>query len=73
MPVIFGCLWTDFRLATCSVSTRAMTSEETIDASTPIDSVTPNPLTGPEARKNSSPAASKVVMLLSMIADQALL
>ena len=50
-----------------------MTSAETIEASTPIDSVTPKPRTGPEARKNSSPAASSVVTLESMIADHALL
>ena len=50
-----------------------MISEEIIEARTPIDSVTPKPLTGPEARKNSSAAASSVVMLLSMIADHALL
>jgi hypothetical protein len=47
------------------------TSAVNIDATTPMDSVTPNPRTGPEAKKNSSPAASRVVMLESAIADQA--
>ena len=47
-------------------------TEETIEATTPIDSVTPKPLTGPEAKKNSSPAASSVVTLESRIADHAL-
>jgi hypothetical protein len=42
-----------------------------IEATTPMLSVTPNPFTGPAARKNSSPAASSVVMFESMIADQA--
>ena len=60
------------RRTTTSVSTRATTSAETIDATTPIDSVTPKPLTGPLARKNSSAAASSVVTLESRIADQAL-
>ena len=60
------------RRAAQSVSTRATTSAETIEATTPMDSVTPNPLTGPEAKKNSSPAASSVVTLESRIADQAL-
>ncbi len=55
-----------------SVSTRATTSAETIEATTPMDSVTPKPLTGPEAKKNSSPAASSVVTLESRIADHAL-
>ena len=54
-----------------SVSTRATTSAETIEATTPIDRVTPNPLTGPDAKKNSSPAASRVVMFESRIADHA--
>jgi hypothetical protein len=39
-----------------------------MEASTPIERVTPNPRTGPDARKNSSPAASRVVMLESAIA-----
>ena len=55
-----------------SVSTRATTRAETIEATTPIDRVTPKPLTGPEAKKNSSPAARSVVMFESRIADQAL-
>ena len=50
-----------------------MTSAEIIEAMTPIDSVTPKPLIGPEPRKNSSPAASRVVTLESMIAVHALL
>ena len=50
-----------------------MTSAEIIEAMTPIDRVTPKPLIGPEPRKNSSPAARRVVTLESMIADQALL
>ena len=59
------------RCAAQSVRTRATTSAEIIDATTPIESVTPNPLTGPDAKKNRSPAASSVVMLESRIADQA--
>ena len=49
-----------------------ITSAVNIEASTPMVSVTPNPRTGPEARKNSSPAASSVVTLESAIALQAL-
>ena len=56
-----------------SQSTRATISAETIEAMTPMDSVTPKPLIGPEPRKNSRPAASRVVTLESMIADHALL
>ena len=56
-----------------SVSSRAITSAEIIDAMTPIDSVTPKPLTGPEASTNSRPAASRVVTLESMMAIHALL
>ena len=56
-----------------SQSTRAMISAEIIEAMTPIDSVTPKPLIGPEPRKNSRPAASRVVTLESMIALHALL
>ena len=68
MPLTSGRVVTQ-RLATAhSASTRVTTSAETIDASTPIDSVTPKPRTGPEARKNSSPAASRVVTLESRIA-----
>lgn len=37
-----------------------------------MPSVTPNPRTGPDARKNSSPAAMRVVMLESAIALKAL-
>ena len=55
-----------------SASTRVMTSAETIEASTPMASVTPKPCTGPDARKNSSPAASRVVTLESTIALQRL-
>ena len=43
-----------------------------MEASTPIERVTPNPRTGPDARKNSSPAASRVVMLESAITLSAL-
>ena len=56
-----------------SASTRAMISAEIMDAMTPIESVTPKPLIGPEPSTNSSPAASRVVTLESMMADQALL
>ena len=50
-----------------------MISAETMDAMTPMDRVTPKPLIGPEPRKNSRPAASRVVTLESMIALHALL
>ena len=53
--------------------TRATISAETIEAMTPMDSVTPKPLIGPDPRKNSRPAASRVVTLESMIALHALL
>ena len=43
-----------------------------IDTSTPTDRVTPNPRTAPEARKNSRTAASRVVMLESTMALNAL-
>ena len=56
-----------------SESTRAMTSAEIIDAMTPIESVTPKPLIGPEPSRKSSAAASRVVTLESMIALHALL
>ena len=56
-----------------SVSTRVTSSAETRDASTPMTSVTPKPRTGPEARKNSRPAASSVVTLESAMALNALL
>ena len=72
-PVIAGRLAMNFEETPISVSTRAMTSAEIIDAMTPIESVTPKPLTGPEARMNSSAAASRVVTLESMIALHALL
>ena len=49
-----------------------MTSADTIEASTPMPSVTPKPLTGPTRGRNSSPAASSVVTLESMIALHAL-
>ena len=58
--------------ATSSASTRVMTSAVNSDASTPIARVTPNPRTGPEARKNSRPAASSVVTLESTMALHAL-
>ncbi len=48
-----------------------MTRAETIEASTPTVRVTPKPRTGPEARKKSSPAASRVVTLESAMADSA--
>ncbi len=60
------------RRTTRSVSALVSTSADTMDATTPIESVTPNPLTGPDARKNSSAAASSVVTLESRIADHAL-
>ena len=72
-PVIAGCLETNLVPTPISVSTRAMTRAEIIEAMTPMDSVTPKPLTGPDARMNSSAAASRVVTLESMIAVQALL
>ena len=50
-----------------------MMSAEIIDAMTPMDSVTPKPLIGPEPRKNNRAAASRVVTLESMIAVHALL
>jgi hypothetical protein len=43
-----------------------------IETRTPTDSVTPKPRTAPEARKNSSTAASRVVTLESAIALSAL-
>ena len=45
--------------ARASASTRQTTSADTIEARTPMDKVTPNPRTGPEARKNSSPAGEQ--------------
>ena len=73
-PVIAGRRRDELGVETpISVSTRAITSAEIIEAMTPIDSVTPKPLTGPEASTNSSPAASRVVTLESMIAVHALL
>ncbi len=55
------------------MSTRVTSSAETTDASTPMTSVTPKPRTGPEASRNSRPAASSVVTLESAIALNALL
>ena len=43
-----------------------------METSTPIERVTPNPRTGPAARKKSSPAASRVVMFESAMALSAL-
>jgi hypothetical protein len=48
------------------------TSAVNSDTTTPTESVTPKPRTAPEARKNSSPAASRVVTLESAIALKAL-
>lgn len=45
-----------------------MTSAENIEAMTPMARVTPKPLTGPEPRKKSSPAARSVVMFESATA-----
>ncbi len=50
-----------------------MSIAEISEASTPMASVTPKPLTGPEASQISRPAASRVVMLESAIALQAFL
>jgi hypothetical protein len=50
------------------VTTRAVN----IDTSTPTDRVTPKPRTAPDARKNNSTAASRVVTLESAIALSAL-
>ena len=68
-----GCRATHGIETPTSVSIRAITSAEIIEAMTPIDSVTPKPWTGPEASTNSRPAASSVVTLESMMADHALL
>ncbi len=59
------------RVAASSASDRVITRAENMEASTPTVRVTPNPRTGPEARKNSSPAASRVVTLESAMADSA--
>ncbi len=56
-PVIAGRFFANERRTAQSVRTRAMTRADTIDAIVPMDSVTPKPLTGPLARKNSRPAA----------------
>ena len=53
---------------TSSTSTRVTTRAVNIDTRTPTDRVTPNPRTAPEARKNSRPAASRVVTLESAMA-----
>ncbi len=44
------------------------TRAENIDIKTPMVSVTPNPRTAPEAKKNRSTAARRVVMLASAMA-----
>ncbi len=72
MPVRAGRRKTAGRLAANSASTRVITRALTMEASTPMPSVTPKPLTGPEARKNSRAAAMSVVMLESAIALKAL-
>ncbi len=72
IPVTAGRLLTARRPTAHSASTRVTTSADTIEASTPMARVTPNPRTGPDARKNSRPAASRVVTLESMIALHAL-
>src|SRR5690625_6947455 len=72
IPVMFGRFLTQERRTSQSVSTRAISSAEIIDAITPNDSVTPKPLTGPNARKNNNAPASRVVMLESMIALHAI-
>ena len=71
IPLQDGRFSRNFRETRNSASTRVTTSADSIEASTPMLSVTPKPRTGPAARKNSSPAASKVVMLESAIADSA--
>lgn len=50
-----------------------MIRAEIIEATTPMDNVTPKPLIGPEPSTNSRAAASRVVTLESMIAVHALL
>ena len=72
MPDSRGRRSTQLRRTSQVASTRAMTSADTIEATTPIASVTPKPLTDPDARKNSSAAASSVVTFESMIALHAL-
>ena len=72
-PLIAGRRSTTLVETLISESTRAMTSAEIMDAMTPMESVTPKPLIGPEPSTNSRPAASRVVTLESMMADQALL
>ncbi len=51
--------WSRTRLSTSALNSEAMT---------PMDSVTPKPLTGPTASQNSSPAASRVVAFESATA-----
>jgi hypothetical protein len=70
-PLHCGCRCSAERRTAHSVNTRATTSAEIIEASTPMDRVTPKPRTGPEARKNSRPAASNVVTFESRMALQA--
>ncbi|CAM5652596.1 hypothetical protein STENM223S_08044 [Streptomyces tendae] len=72
MPVTRGRRRTAGRPTAYSASTRVITSALTIEARTPMPRVTPKPLTGPEARKKSSAAAIRVVMLESAIALKAL-
>ena len=72
-PLTAGWASMDLLATATSHSTRATIRAETIEAMTPIDKVTPNPLIGPEPRKNKRPAASKVVTFESMIAVHALL
>jgi len=72
IPLTRGRCRTARLFITHSASTRVMTRALIREASTPMDSVTPNPRTGPDARKKSSPAASKVVTFESAIALSAL-
>ncbi len=57
---------------TSSTSTLVTTRAVNSDTTTPTDNVTPKPRTAPEARKNRSPAASRVVTLESAMALNAL-
>jgi hypothetical protein len=72
MPVSPGRSATAWLRSASSTRARVITRADTIDASTPMARVTPKPRTGPDARKNSRPPASRVVTLESMIALQAL-
>ena len=71
IPLSRGCRSTKPRETTNSASTRVTTRADSMDASTPMLNVTPKPRTGPAARKKSSPAANRVVMFESAIADSA--